>query len=194
MNRGLVKIILGAAMVVFGVVILPMYSMFSLFMSLDENTDIQFLVPGELRTGIGKAGQYELVFECNTVLDGKTYRSAPQLPDGWEIQVTAPNGKPMDFVGDVERVREGDYSKTTTSIKLGSVEIVSPGDYTVSVTGEGEELVFSFGRSTMVDFLDFGKKQMMIFVPMVLVGMAMAAWGLLQTLSDNRKSGEGHTI
>jgi putative Mn2+ efflux pump MntP len=141
MKKGVKKIICGAIIFVIGM-LMPFAFIIPLFF---QDSGTTFCTPGSVEIKVEKPGRYYLWNNYYTVFEGRSYSFDKQLPGGMTFSlVDKKNGS------DVPMQTGSGMSSESGSQKRASVgyfDLPEPGQYTLSVTGNKQARIFSFGKS-----------------------------------------------
>jgi hypothetical protein len=160
MKKGVKKIIGGGILFVAGM-ILPFVFIVPLFF---QNDDITFRVPGSSEISIEDPGRYYLWNNYSTVFEDRSYSFDKELPHGLSFSlIEKDSGSTILMKCDSSTSSESGNQK---KISIGYYELANPGQYTLSVSGNTENRVFSFGKSF------FGKG--LLFFGGMILGMVLA--------------------
>ena len=181
MKKGIGKIILGVAIFVASI-ILPAIIIVSMVMARVETT--KFKAPGSMQVNIEASGKYSLSNNFTTIYQGKSYSYSAELPDGMNFSLTNNNtGKSVPM--------QTGFSSTTTSgneksKSIGYFEVTTPGQYTVSVTGNKQPRIFSFGKNQPLVVYGFILIGAFLLVPIsFVVGIILVIFGILNLVKGN---------
>ena len=140
---------------------------------LNEKPLAKFTIPGQAIVTIEKHGRYYLWNDYQTVFEGRSYSSSEELPGRLEISLLEKEaGDPIEFVSSQSITSSsGDSHKNS----VGYFEVDEPGCYILSVFGETEPRVCSFGKSF------FNTKSVLIcmIVGLLEILMGIAGFGLV---------------
>ena len=142
MKAGIIMIFIGllllmAAAVVFPRACLPV-------VRRDPNPH-SFLGPGTTEVTIEKPGRYYFWNNYHTVFQGRSYQRSRILPDGLFIEVSdRTKNLPLLLTGDDSLSSIGPNSARAS---IGYIDIDSPADLEIEVTGSPRQRVFSLARS-----------------------------------------------
>ena len=128
-----------------------------------------FAAPGEIKINITKEGTYYLWNDYETEFNSKTYKSPETLPDNITYSLTDATGKKVDDI-----TEDSSESQTVWNTKRASVGYydLTPGEYTLSISGLDETRIFSFGRNTteeMLPYIGIGILAAMLSTPIALI-------------------------
>ena len=141
MKKGVKKIIGGGILFVIGM-ILPFAFIIPLVFQTD---DITFRAPGSVDVIIEKPGRYYLYNNYSTVFEGRSYSFAEELPHGLSFSlIEKESGASVPMNSDLSISSEaGSQLKSS----IGYFKLIRPGQYTLTVSGNMEDRIFSFGES-----------------------------------------------
>ncbi len=160
MKKGVKKLIGGGILFVAGM-ILPFLFIVPLFF---QNDDITFRVPGSVEIYIEEPGRYYLWNNYSTVFESRSYSFDKELPHGLSFSlIEKDSGSTIPMKSDSSISSESGNQKKSA---IGYYELANPGEYTLSVSGNTENRVFSFGKSF------FGKG--ILFFGGMILGMVLA--------------------
>jgi hypothetical protein len=179
MKRGLGTIITGVVLFVAGAFVVPAAIVIPLI--LNQTKAKQFLVPGSVEISAETPGRYYLWNDFRTVFNGRTYQSPEELPGGLEITITDGGGSRLTFVSDGSTSSSNGSSSKRS---IGYVEVTTPGNLTVAVSGNTDQRVFSFARSEILKILGLVLGGMGASGLTALGGIILAIFGIVR-LSRN---------
>lgn len=179
MKRGLGTIITGVVLFVAGAFVVPAAIVIPLI--LNQTKAKQFLVPGSVEISAETPGRYYLWNDFLTVFNGRTYQSPEELPGGLEITITDGGGSRLTFVSDGSTSSSNGSSSKRS---IGYVEVTTPGNLTVAVSGNTDQRVFSFARSEILKILGLVLGGMGASGLTALGGIILAIFGIVR-LSRN---------
>lgn len=112
---------------------------------------MQFLVPGSTTITVERAGKYVLWHDARTVYRGRVFNKPKELPDGVEISLKSrDSGERVTM----ESNPSMSYSSGShQSYSIANFDIGTPGEYELVVSGDIDEMVFSFGRSRLFEII-----------------------------------------
>lgn len=140
MNKGFKKIIIGVIVFIAGI-ILPLIPIIEVFFQ----DDITFQAPGSIEVSIGEPGEYCLWHNYKGVFKGQSYSFERQLPEGLSFFLTEKeSGSTVPMKTDSSVSSESGSKKKAS---IGYFEIKNSGKYLLSISGNAQKRVFSFGRS-----------------------------------------------
>ncbi|MFZ9032949.1 MAG: hypothetical protein ACO21J_03245 [Anaerohalosphaeraceae bacterium] len=175
MKKHTKQIISGIALFILGAMIIPIVFVVLLFTSLLNDKPLaKFTIPGQAMVTIEKHGRYYLWNDYHTVFESRSYSSSEELPDGLEISLLEnEDGDSVEFISNQSITSSsGDSDKNS----VGYFEVDEPGDYILSVFGEIEPRVCSFGKSF------FNIKSVLICLVVGLLEMLMGITGFVLVL------------
>jgi hypothetical protein len=148
MKTGLKPLIAGLVLLAFGFIVVPLALIFSLLLA--DSDELSFLAPGTVKYSAQEPGHYYLWNTYQTVFEGKSYRRSVVLPDGVEICIRDVHGRVFDFISDTSiSSRSGTQAKQS----IGYIEVLEPTELSLSIFGEADARVFSFGLSKWLQML-----------------------------------------
>ncbi|MBW8865675.1 MAG: hypothetical protein JF609_12300 [Verrucomicrobia bacterium] len=168
-------IIAGFVLFVFGVLVIPLLVVGSLV--LQKSGDVQFKVPGTAEANVEKPGRYYLWNDYETIYNGKTYHNSKHLPGGLEIKIIGPDGADLPLVSDASITMT---SNGNSKDAIGYVEVAHPGKVKIAVTGDSEERIFSFARSTLLRLFGVISGGVILCAFFAVIGAAVAIWGFVK--------------
>jgi hypothetical protein len=105
-------------------------------------------VPGSVAASVEKPGRYYLWNDFRTVYEGRSYNRSEGIPDGIEIRVHDAEGQSLEFVGD-KSISSSSGSSSRNSI--GYVQVGSPGQLKIEVSGGNEDRIFSHHQACEIE-------------------------------------------
>ncbi|HEY4414965.1 MAG TPA: hypothetical protein VGO57_04655 [Verrucomicrobiae bacterium] len=181
MKRGIKTIIGGAGLFLFGAFVVPL--LFILPLILGKSDETQFKVPGTREVTVKKPGRYYLWNDYQVVFDGKSYDRSKNIPDGMEIHVQDVSGAPLTLISSTS-ITISDNGSAQNSI--GYVEIKNAGPVKITVTGGGEDRIFSFKPSAMLKVFSLILGGLGVAGLVTIAGLATIIWGVVKLLRSNR--------
>lgn len=175
MKKGVGKIILGASIFVLSI-ILPVIIIVTMLIANDKGT--KFQAPGSIEVNVEEVGKYSLSNNFATIYQGKSYSTSEDLPSGMTFILVNKN------TGENVPMQTGLKSTTTSgsdkSASVGNFEITAPGKYVLTVSGNKQPRVFSFGKSQPLAFYGFILIGSFILVPLSFVaGLLLVIFGII---------------
>ncbi len=150
MKKGVKKII-GAVVLFVAGMLMPAAVIIPLIMSGDG--DKPFRVPGSMEITVEKPGRYYLWNQYRTIYEGRSYSFDKELPGGLSFSLTekaSGTAVPLETGMNISS-ESGNRRKAS----IGYFEVPRPGTYIISVTGNTEERILSFGKSIFESVLLF---------------------------------------
>jgi hypothetical protein len=141
----------------------------------------QFVVPGTLYTKVTEPGRYYLWNDHITVYKGKSYNGPASLPDGLEIKIFDSAGKEIDFKTKRSITVTNENS---TKKSIGFVDLDSPVDISVSVTGRTDKLIFSFSQSIIQKVVSMIFGAIGVSALLSVLGILFLIVGLVRMVND----------
>lgn len=179
MKKGFKTLIAGIATFVVGGFVLPFFWVLPLI--LNSTNSEQFIVPSTQTFEIEEPGKYVLWHDYQTFFEGSNYSKPEALPDGLEISVKNATGDTLFFKTDTNTsFTSGSHSKNS----IAYLEFDQPETISISVNGDFESRVFSFGESFI------GKFFLRIFSAVALsavlsaLGIALGVWGIVKLIKE----------
>ena len=175
MKKHTKQIVAGVTLFVLGGMIIPTIFVVILFVCLlNEKPLAKFTIPGQAIVTIEKQGRYYLWNDYQTVFEGRSYSSSEELPGVLEITLLEnKDGEPVEFVSSQSITSSsGDSHKKS----VGYFEVDEPGGYILSVFGETEPRVCSFGKTF------FNTKSVLICLIVGLLEILMGITGFVLVL------------
>lgn len=188
MKKGVKKIIGGGIIFTAGLA-LPFVILIPLFFQGDA---ITFRVPGSIELTIEEPGQYYLWHNYNTVFEGQSYSFSKELPHGLSFALVEKNsGLSVPIQSDLSLSTESGSQKNTS---IGYYELTHPGQYTLSVTGNTDDRVFSFKKSIFENGLLFfgGAILGMILAFVAGIGaLVLIIFGIIDLVRESKSAKPG---
>lgn len=184
MKKGLKTLIAGIVLLALGIFAVPLTFVVPLINI--ESNEVQFIVPATFRTKVDEPAKYYLWNIYKTMHEGKKYNQSVDIPDGVQIQIADANGKPMELITDGASFSGNSISTYYNSI--GYIDIESPGEITITVTGIKQPRVFSFSRSLFSENMTKLLGGLAACFLLVVVGGGLAIWGIIKLMSSNKKN------
>jgi hypothetical protein len=184
MKPGIKSIAAGAVLFLLGAFVFPLLVILPLF--LGESNEVRFRVPGSVAASVEKPGRYYLWNDFRTVYEGRSYNRSEGIPDGIEIRVHDAEGQSLEFVGD-KSISSSSGSSSRNSI--GYVQVGSPGQLKIEVSGGNEDRIFSFSQSGLLKMFGLILVGGFLSVLAALCGFGLIVWGTIK-LVKSKKNGE----
>jgi hypothetical protein len=141
-KKGVKKIIGGGLLFIFAM-LLPFACVIPFFVL--EGKDRIFRAPGSIEVSVEKPGRYYLWDNYSTVFEGRSYSFEKELPNGLVFSlIEKESGSVIPLNADSSVSSDSGNQKKVT---VGYFELTRPGTYLLSITGNTETRIFSFGRS-----------------------------------------------
>ncbi|HEX5399934.1 MAG TPA: hypothetical protein VFY06_12895 [Verrucomicrobiae bacterium] len=182
MKAGIKSIVAGAALVVLGVVVLPLAIAIPIFLTLSGHL-IEFKVPGTFETNVVKTGRYYLYNDYQTIFNGKTYNNSKNLPGGMEIKILDSQGDSLPFTGDASVSVNGSGTERNS---IGYVDLQKPGKVWIEVSGTSEERIFSFGQEHFLKLFVGLIGTLGLCFLFALGGTGLAVWGVIKLVRSGQ--------
>jgi len=181
MKPGIKTMIFGAALFIFGAVIVPLLFVVALVCGKSNST--QFKVPGILETTVKSPGRYYLCNDFRTLYNGKTYDNPTNLPAGIEIKIFDANGNSLLLVSDTS-FSEGRNGSEKTSI--GYVDLKNVGKVRIEVSGGTNERIFSFGPANFFKLAGLILGGFVLSALVSLTGIVIGIRGVIKLVKSSR--------
>ena len=167
-TSGVILFILG------GIIIPTAFGITIVVHVLKEKPLAQFVVPGQATVTIEKPGRYYLWNDYQTTFEGTTYSTSTDFPGGLDISLLEnQTGKKRSFKTNVSI-----SSSTPDSAKnsIGYFEVDQPATYILSVFGNTQPRVCSFGTSI------FNLKNVLAFLICSVFSIVIAIIGVVRVI------------
>ena len=179
MKRGIKTMLVGAALIVMGVL-----GAVAVFLPLIRGgaTEVQYRVPGSFDVSVEEAGRYYFWDNHRTLFEGTSYNREARLPDGMTIEIRDSSGGRCDFVADSSiSWSVGNHSKES----VGYIDMDAAGTVQVDVSGGGEERILSFSQSSLLQvmgrvFIGLGFAGLM-----GVLGFGVLIWGVVKLVRSS---------
>jgi putative Mn2+ efflux pump MntP len=168
MKKGVKKIIGGGLLFAIGVV-LPFAFIIPIFFQED---DAILRAPGSVEITIDKPGRYYLWNNYSTVFEGRSYSFDKELPNGLSFSLIEEDSSSTIPMKSDLSISSASGSEKKSSI--GYFKLMKPGQYTLSISGNTEERIFSFGESI------FGN--VVLFIGRIMIGVLLAVAAVVGAL------------
>lgn len=182
MKTGIITIITGVVLLVLGGFVIPLLLVLSLV--LGKPHEIQFKIPGSSQATVEKPGRYYVWNDFQTVYNGTSYNRSESIPDGIKIRIHNSQGELLTFVSDTSMSSSAGSSSKNS---IGYVEVQSPGEVRIEVSGGNEERIFSFSESGLLKMfgLFFGGFGCSMLVG--ISGFGIIIWGIVKLVGEHKK-------
>lgn len=184
---GLKRLILGIALLVLGVLMVPLAIAATVFLVFQNHSEeARLVIPGRVEVAVTEPGRYYLWHDYQTTFEGRSVRRSDGPPGGLlEVSVEDSGGEALHFSwSDSVSVSRGGHRKRS----IGYVQVDAPATLVISVTGDAEGCVLSFGQSRVPEILGIVFGGLALAAVVGLSGLGIAVWGGLKML---KKSGDG---
>lgn len=186
MKKGVKKIICGTVLLIIGMA-LPFVLTIPFFLQIQEEGEV-FRGPGVSRTiSIDEPGRYYLWHNYSTVFEGRSYSFPEELPDGLSFSLTEqPSGNKIPMQSGSGFSEESGSRKKSS---IGYFEVTEPGRYTVTISGNTEQRIFSLGKSSIDDLLGFfikGAIGMVIALGAAIAAAVLIILGIVQLCREHK--------
>lgn len=184
MKKGLKTLIVGVVIMAVGVFVIPLLLIAPLFTA--ETNEVQFIVPITFQTTVNEPGKYYLWNVYQTIHEGKSYNQSTDIPNGAQIIISDANGNPFEFKSDGASI-SGNNSSTYYN-NIGYVEIETPGEIIIKVTGIKQPRIFSFSRSLIMEKFRHLIGGFAACVFLGFLGIALVIWGIVKLMNSNKEN------
>lgn len=179
-RKGVKTLFLGVVLFLTGIVVIPAgLVVLGFFADPSAGT---FVVPGIHKREVDAPGTYYLWNHYVSLHEGKSYQRAESLPDGMEIRILDAEGRRLDFEADgsIKVTTKGEEKRS-----LGFVALERPTEVSILVTGETEDLVFSFSPTNIPAMLRAG----LLAVFLIALGVVILLIGIARLAGSSDKTG-----
>lgn len=183
MKAGAKTIIIGISTLVIGGFVLPFLWVLPLF--LDATNTEQFIVPSTQTLEIENPGRYYLWNDYQTFFEGTQYSKPKALPDGLEISIKNEAGDTLFFQTDTNiTFTSGNISRNS----IAHLEFDQPETIILSVGGDYEPRVFSFGEAFIGKFFSRIFGAVALGAVLTATGIVLAVCGIVKLLKKPASS------
>jgi len=185
MKPGIKSIIVGGVLALVGLVGAFGIPLLVILPSLlGESNQVQFKAPGTIKVSVEQPGRWYLWNDFRTVYEGKNYNRSEGIPDGMEIRVYNSKGELLEFVADTSLSSEGGGSWKNS---IGYVEVESPAELRIEVSGGNEERILSFSQSGLLKMFGLILGGELLSSLVAISGIGLVVWGIVKLVKTNRK-------
>ncbi len=131
---------------------------------------VQFKAPGSAEVAIPRPGFYTLWLETKTVYQGTTYESSANLPPGMKFDLVDEDTKSASVPFVPQSGTATMSSGSVVRVSAGGFEVVTPGKYRLSVSGQFPDKIFYFRESYFRQFRGVVRSVAMMLAGWVLAG------------------------
>ncbi len=180
MNTGIGRIIAGVTLSVLGAIVIPMGIVLTLVFG--ERDREQFVIPGETRIMAEEPGRYYLWNDYRTVYEGRTYNRSARIPDGLQIRIfDQETGERYDFVSNTSISASSGQSSRNS---IGYIQVGTPAELQIEISGVAEERIFSFSRSILARMLWMIVGGISLSLLIGFTGLGLIVWGVVKLVKQ----------
>lgn len=178
MKKGVGKLIVGAIVLAGAGLVAPLVIIFAPLLTAESYLTLE--APGQGTFLVEEPVSLTLWYDHEAIYEGTTYQTGT-VPSGWSFRLAGQSG---DTAYELQTI-QADLTKSgmhSESVAVGNFVDLEPGEYTLSIEGEGEPRIFSLQEAWFTG--DFSKTFLYLGISGIfaLLGVVLFITGLVQAV------------